>query len=40
MEMLANATVEFVLQSINVANEHFIRLKLTQCYMSIISQLK
>ena len=41
MEELANATVVFILQYRNVSNQHvFVHLKLTQCYMTIISQLK
>ena len=36
--MLANATVVIILQYISVSNLHIV-LKLTQCCMSVISQL-
>ena len=38
MEMLANILVVIILQHINVWNQQIVCLKLTQCYMSIISQ--
>ena len=38
MEVLANTTVVIILQYINISNQLFVHLKLTQCYMSIISQ--
>lgn len=40
MELLANATVIIILQYTCVWNQHIIHLKLTQCYMPLISQLK
>ena len=40
LEVLANATVVIILQYIKVSNQHVVHLKLTQCCMSIISQLK
>lgn len=38
--MLANAAVVIVLQYTNISNQHVVRLKLTQCYMPIVSKLK
>ena len=38
--MLANAMGVIILEYINVSNQHVAHLKLTQCHISIISQLK
>ena len=38
MEVLINAMI-IILQFINISNHHVARLKYTQCYTSIISQL-
>ena len=38
MEVLTNLIVVTVLQSICISNHHIVHPKLTQCYMSIISQ--
>ena len=32
--------VVIILQYINASNQHIVHLKITQCYMSIVSQLK
>ena len=37
VEVLAKAMVVSILQYISVSNKHLVHLKLTQCYMSIIS---
>lgn len=36
--MLANLTVVIILQYLNVSNQHLVRIKLTQCYISITFQ--
>lgn len=36
--MLANAVVVIILQHISVWNQHLIHLKVTQCYISILSK--
>lgn len=38
IEVLTNGTVATISQGINVSKQHFVHLKLTQFYMSIISQ--
>lgn len=38
MQVLANAMVVINLQSTSILNQHMARLKLAQCYMSIVSQ--
>ena len=38
MDMLSSAMVVIVLQYISASNKHVVHLKLTQCYMLIISQ--
>lgn len=38
--MLANTTAVIILQHINVLNQRIVHLTLTQCYMSLLSQLK
>lgn len=38
MKILANAEVGIILQGINESNQHFVQLKLTKCYVSIMSQ--
>ena len=40
IKVLANTTVGVILQHINVSNQHATKLKLTQCYMTIVSQQK
>ena len=40
IEVLANDAVLIMLQYIKVPNQHVVYLKLIQCRMSIISQLK
>ena len=37
MEVLDNAMVIIILQCISVSNQHIVHIKLTSCYMSIIS---
>ena len=37
-EVLTNATVLIILQYINVLTQHIVHLKLSQSYLSIISQ--
>ena len=37
-EVLANAMVVIILQYINVSNHYIVYLKLTECYISSISQ--
>lgn len=39
-EVLAKAMVVIILQYINVPNQQVVSLKLTECYVSIMSQLK
>lgn len=38
--MSANASMVIILQYRNVSNQHIAHLKLTQCYVSVIFQLK
>ena len=38
MEVLPNTMLVIILQYMSVSNQHTVHLKLTQCYMSIISQ--
>ena len=38
--MLANTTVAIILRYVNVANQHVVHFKVTQCYISNIFQLK
>ena len=40
IEVLPNDAVVIMLQYIKVPNQHVVYLKLIQCHMSIISQLK
>lgn len=39
VEVLANATMEIIVQFINISNQCVAHLKGTQCYRSIMSQL-
>ena len=39
IDLLANNTIIIILQYINLLNQQTVHLKLTQCYMSILSQL-
>ena len=38
MDWLTNLTVLIILQYIHISNHNIVHLKLTQCFMSIISQ--
>ena len=40
IEVLANTIVVSLLQLTDLSNQLLVRLKLTQCYMSVISQQK